>query len=100
VSVRGFKPGIGGAVPAFMVEAFPRRLRCTALSFGQNLAQACFDGTVPIVAVALIGATGNASAPAVYLAAAGVVLFCVVLIASALPEDVAAEYQVGILQRA
>lgn len=79
--------GISGAVPAFMVEALPKHVRCTALSFGQNLAQACFGGTVPMVAVALIGATGYPLAPALYLAAAGIVSFVVVLITNVLPED-------------
>ena len=79
--------GISAAVPAFMVEALPKHVRCTALSFGQNLAQAIFGGTVPMVAVALIDATGYPLAPAVYLASAGVVSFLVVLITNALPED-------------
>jgi MHS family proline/betaine transporter-like MFS transporter len=92
--------GLSGAVPAFMVEALPKHVRCTALSFGQNLAQACFGGTVPMVAVALIGFTGNPLAPAVYLAAAGLVSFCVVLITNALPEDVPTERLVGVLEAA
>jgi MHS family proline/betaine transporter-like MFS transporter len=79
--------GISGAMPAFMVEALPKHVRCTALSFGQNLAQACFGGTVPMVAVALIGATHYPLAPALYLAAAGVVSFVVVLITNILPEE-------------
>lgn len=83
--------GISGAVPAFMVEALPKHVRCTALSFGQNLAQACFGGTVPMVAVALISATGYPLAPALYLAAAGVISTLVVVITNALPEDVPAE---------
>jgi MHS family proline/betaine transporter-like MFS transporter len=81
--------GISGAVPAFMVEALPKHVRCTALSFGQNLAQACFGGTVPMVAVVLIGATGYPLAPALYLAAAGLVSFAVVLITNVLPEEAA-----------
>jgi MHS family proline/betaine transporter-like MFS transporter len=92
--------GLSGAVPAFMVEALPKHVRCTALSFGQNLAQACFGGTVPMVAVALIGATGNPLAPALYLAAAGLVSFCVVLITNALPEDVPTQSVIGALQPA
>ena len=79
--------GISAAVPAFMVEALPKHVRCTALSFGQNFAMAVFGGTVPMVAVALIGATQYPLAPALYLAAAGVVSFFVVLITHALPED-------------
>jgi MHS family proline/betaine transporter-like MFS transporter len=79
--------GISGAVPAFMVEALPKHVRCTSLSFGQNLAQAVFGGTVPMVAVALISATHYPLAPALYLAAAGVVSFFVVLITNVLPEE-------------
>jgi MHS family proline/betaine transporter-like MFS transporter len=79
--------GLAGTVPTFMVEALPKHVRCTALSFGQNIAQACFGGTVPMVAVALIAATGNPLAPAIYLALAGVISFAAVLITDPLPED-------------
>ena len=71
--------GISSAVPAFTVEALPKYVRCTALSFGTNLAQACFGGTVPMVAVALIAASGYKLAPSLYLTAAAVVSFLVVL---------------------
>jgi len=37
--------GIPAAVPAFMVEALPKHVRCTALSFGQKLRHAIFGGT-------------------------------------------------------
>ncbi len=82
--------GISSAVPAFSVEALPKYVRCTALSFGTNLAQACFGGTVPMVAVALIAATGYKLAPSLYLTAAAVVSFLVVL-SSRMPaeEDIA-----------
>jgi MHS family proline/betaine transporter-like MFS transporter len=79
--------GISGSMPAFMVEALPKHVRCTALSFGQNLAQAVFGGTVPMVAVALIGASGYVLAPALYLAAAGAISFIVILITNAIPEE-------------
>jgi hypothetical protein len=52
------------------------------------LAQAVFGGTVPTVAVAPIGATGYALAPALYLAAAGIVSFAVVPITNVLPEEI------------
>lgn len=83
--------GISATVPAFMVEALPKHVRCTALSFGQNFAMAVFGGTVPMVAVALIEATQYPLAPSLYLAAAGVVSFAVVLITRALPEDAVPE---------
>ncbi len=79
--------GISSAIPAFTVEALPKHVRCTALSFGTNLAQACFGGTVPMVAVALISASGYRLAPALYLAAAGAVSFIVVLTSNMQPQD-------------
>ncbi len=79
--------GVGGAIPAFMVEALPKRVRCTALSVGQNLAMAIFGGTVPLVAVYLIGATGYNLAPAIYLAISGVVSFLVILTIQAVPDE-------------
>jgi MHS family proline/betaine transporter-like MFS transporter len=82
--------GISAAIPAFMVAALPKHVRCTALSFGQNMAMAFFGGTVPMVAVALIDATSYPLAPAIYLAAAGVISFFVILITNPLPEDVPA----------
>ena len=79
--------GISSAMPAFTVEALPKHVRCTALSFGTNLAQAIFGGTVPMVAVALISASGYKLAPALYLAAAGLVSFLVVLTSNIPPEE-------------
>ena len=79
--------GISSAIPAFTVEALPKHVRCTALSFGTNLAQACFGGTVPIVAVALIAATGYRLAPSIYLSVAALVSFLVVLTSRIPPED-------------
>jgi MHS family proline/betaine transporter-like MFS transporter len=62
-----------GAGPAFMVEAFPKHVRCSGLSVGYNLSLSIFGGTVPMVAVYLIAATGNTLAPAWYLAAIAVI---------------------------
>ncbi|MDO8289518.1 MAG: MFS transporter [Parvibaculum sp.] len=64
-----------GASPAFMVEAFPKHVRCSGLSVGYNLALTIFGGTVPVVAVLLISETENVLSPAFYLAAAGVISF-------------------------
>ena len=60
-----------GASPAFLVEAFPKHVRCSGLSIGYNLAQSVFGGTVPIVGVFLIKITGNPLAPSFYLMLAG-----------------------------
>jgi MHS family proline/betaine transporter-like MFS transporter len=62
-----------GAAPAFMVEAFPKHVRCSGLSVGYNLSMSIFGGTVPMVSVYLISETGNALAPAWYLAAVSII---------------------------
>ncbi|MBI1181861.1 MAG: MFS transporter [Alphaproteobacteria bacterium] len=62
-----------GACPAFMVEAFPKHVRCSGLSVGYNLALSIFGGTVPMVAVFLIAATGDILSPSWYLALAGAI---------------------------
>lgn len=72
----GFEIFIGcfaGASPAFIVEAFPKHVRCSGLSVGYNLAMSIFGGTVPMVAVYLITATGNVLSPAWYLVAASII---------------------------
>lgn len=58
-----------GAGPAFMVEAFPKHVRCSGLSIGYNIAMSVFGGTVPMIAVYLIARTGDKLSPAWYLAA-------------------------------
>lgn len=78
---------LSSAMPAFNVEALPRHVRCTALSSGYNLAQAVFGGTVPMVAVALISATGYKLAPSLYLTGAALVSFLVVLTNRMQPEE-------------
>ncbi len=62
-----------GAGPAFMVEAFPKHVRCSGLSVGYNLSMSIFGGTLPMVAVYLITETGNVLSPAWYLVAVSVV---------------------------
>jgi MHS family proline/betaine transporter-like MFS transporter len=55
------------AVPAAMCEMFPHEVRVTAVSVGYSLAYAVFGGTAPVVAVWLIGSTGNEIAFVWYL---------------------------------
>ncbi|MGY4858619.1 MFS transporter [Cryobacterium sp. AP23] len=62
-----------GAVTANVVtavllsEVFPTNVRYTASAITYNLSYAIFGGTAPFVATALIAATGNNLAPAIYL---------------------------------
>lgn len=69
-----------GASPAFLVEAFPKHVRCSGLSIGYNLAQSIFGGTVPMVAVYLTRVTGDPLAPAYYLSLAGAVSLLMALL--------------------
>ena len=69
-----------GASPAFLVEAFPKHVRCSGLSIGYNLALSVFGGTVPMVAVFLIKITGNPLAPAFYLMASAAVSLVMALL--------------------
>lgn len=72
----GFEIFVGcfaGAGPAFMVEAFPKHVRCSGLSVGYNLAMSIFGGTLPMVAVYLITRSGDVLAPAWYLVVAAIV---------------------------
>ena len=48
-------------------------MRCSGLSVGYNLSMSIFGGTVPMVSVYLITATGNALSPAWYLAAVSII---------------------------
>lgn len=56
-----------GTLPAFLTEIFPVEVRFTGFAFTFNVSNAVFGGTAPFVATFLIGATGSALAPAIYL---------------------------------
>jgi MHS family proline/betaine transporter-like MFS transporter len=62
-----------GAVPATMVEAFPARVRCSAVSVGYNLCLGVLGGTTPMVTAYLIARSHNDLSPAFYLMAAAAV---------------------------
>jgi MHS family proline/betaine transporter-like MFS transporter len=63
----------GGTGPAFMVEAFPHSVRCSALSFAFNTSMAIFGGSAPLVAVFAIQHTQDDLSPAFYLMGAAAV---------------------------
>lgn len=72
-----------GSGPALFVEMFPERDRLSGYSVAFNVGMGVFGGTTPMVATSLIAATGLATAPALYLAGAGIVA----VIALALTPD-------------
>lgn len=60
--------GSFGAVnPIAICEIFPRTVRCSAVSAAYNLTVGIAGGTAPAVATWLIGATGSANVPAIYI---------------------------------
>ena len=63
-----FYCGYYATVPSFLAELFPTRRRTTGISVAYVLAQLVFGGVTPLVVSALIGLTGNAAAPGLYLA--------------------------------
>jgi MHS family proline/betaine transporter-like MFS transporter len=84
----GFAITIGtfcGVIPVTMVEAFPARVRCSAVSIGYNLCLGIVGGTSPLVATWLMERTHNDLSPAFYVMAAAAVSLSVVL---SLPSDV------------
>jgi len=62
-----------GSGPALFVELFPQRDRLSGYSVAFNLGVGVFGGLTPMIATSLIAMTGGATAPAFYMAAAGLV---------------------------
>jgi MFS transporter, MHS family, proline/betaine transporter len=62
-----------GPASAFMVEVFPTRIRCSALSFAYSASLAIFGGTAPMVAVFTIQHTQDDLSPAFYMMGAAVI---------------------------
>lgn len=59
------------ALPCYLAETFPARVRYSGFAFSFNSANALFGGTAPVVATFLIHISGSSTAPSWYLAAAG-----------------------------
>ena len=55
-----------GPIAAFLVEYFPARIRYTSLSIPYHLGNGWFGGFLPLIAAALLAATGNLYAGLVY----------------------------------
>lgn len=68
-----------GVIPVTMVEAFPARVRCSAVSIGYNLCLGIVGGTTPLVAMWLIERTRDNLSPAFYIMAAAAISLAMVL---------------------
>jgi MHS family proline/betaine transporter-like MFS transporter len=69
----------GGGLPAAMVEAFPARVRVSAVSVGYNLCLAVLGGTTPMAVGSLMAWSHDALAPAYYLMGAAAVSLAVLV---------------------
>ncbi|QNS06488.1 MFS transporter [Streptomyces xanthii] len=65
--------GFTSSMPSALPALFPTKVRYGSLSVGFNLSVSLFGGTTPLVAAALIAATGNLMIPAYYMMAAAVI---------------------------
>ena len=63
----------GGTLPAFLVEAAPPPVRCTAVSLGYNICQGVIGGFSPLVAAWLVERTGDEIAPAFLIMASAAI---------------------------
>ncbi len=68
-----------GAFAAYMVESFPTRVRMSGISMGNVIGFSVFGGSAPLVASYLINATGDVTAPGVYLSLASAISLIAVL---------------------
>ena len=48
-----------GPIAAFLVELFPTRIRYTSLSLPYHIGAGVFGGMLPLLATAIVAATGN-----------------------------------------
>ena len=55
-----------GPIAAFLVEFFPARIRYTSLSIPYHIGNGWFGGFLPLIAAAIIAATGNLIAALIY----------------------------------
>jgi MHS family proline/betaine transporter-like MFS transporter len=67
-------------VPALMGEMFPPKVRGVGMSVGYSMGIMVFGGTTPLISTWLIGATGDRTAPGIYLAVSGFVTLVVLLV--------------------
>jgi hypothetical protein len=55
-----------GPIAAFLVEAFPARIRYTSMSLPYHFGNGWFGGFLPLISTALVARTGNIYAGLIY----------------------------------
>jgi hypothetical protein len=66
-----------GPIAAFLIEAFPARIRYTSFSLPYHLGNGWFGGTLPLIAGLLVAETGNRFAGLYWVIGVAVMTFLV-----------------------
>jgi len=66
-----------GPIAAYLVEAFPAKIRYTALSLPYHIGNGVFGGLLPLIGLSIIAATGNIYAGLYYPIAVATVTFVI-----------------------
>ena len=66
-----------GPIAAYLVEAFPARIRYTALSLPYHIGNGVFGGLLPVIGLSVVAATGNIYAGLYYPIAIALISFVV-----------------------
>jgi MHS family proline/betaine transporter-like MFS transporter len=78
--------GYYGCLPAFMVEAVPKEVRCTAIALGYNVSLGLIGGLSPLAATWLVHRTDDDYSPAFMIMAAAAISFLVLLLRPPRPQ--------------
>lgn len=76
-----FHAAMYGPQAAFLAEMFPTRIRYSAVSLSYQLTSIVAGSLAPIIAIAILQATGSAVGVSMYVAAAGAISFVSALLA-------------------
>ncbi|WP_428939431.1 MFS transporter [Fontivita pretiosa] len=66
-----------GPIAAYLVEAFPARIRYTSLSLPYHIGNGVFGGLLPVIGLSICAATGNIYAGLIYPIAVSLLTFAV-----------------------
>jgi hypothetical protein len=66
-----------GPIAAYLVEAFPARIRYTAMSLPYHIGNGVFGGLLPLIGLSVIGRTGNIYAGLYYPIGVAAITFIV-----------------------
>jgi hypothetical protein len=69
-----------GPIAAYLVEAFPARIRYTALSLPYHIGNGVFGGLLPVIGLSVVAATGSIYAGLYYPIAVSLLAFVVGMI--------------------